>query len=134
MEELKKWIEEELTVSEISDLVKNKDRVKEVIRITKDGKILFNVDLTKLSAKQIVCLYMIGKVYARVAGYVDTESVSNRELLALNMPEGTIGYTLKELRDERTIVAEKAGIHRILYTEIGRILNSVLENTPGKVK
>ena len=127
MEELKKWVQEELTVSETSDLVRNRDKVKKAIRITIDGRIIFNVDLTGLSAKQIVSLYMIGKVYANVAGYVDTETVSNRELSEeLRMPGGTIGFVLMELRNERTIVAEKAGVHRILYSEIEQVLDSVL--------
>jgi len=130
MEELKKWIKEELTVSPVDDLVNSKDKVKEVLGISSDGKIVFKVNLAKLTARETISLYMIGKVYAKVAGYVDTEAVTNKELIEeLKLPEGTIGYTLKELQDERIIVAEKAGIHRILYAKIGRILDTVLEKT-----
>lgn len=128
MEELKKWVKEELTVTEVNELARYKEKVKELIGITSDGMIVFKVDSTKLSAKEIICLYMIGKVYAHVAGYVDEESVTNRELIeALNLPEGTIGYALKELRDRKIIIAEKAGIHRILYNKIGVVLGGVLK-------
>ena len=128
MEELKKWVKEELTVTEVNELSRHKETVKELIRITSDGMIVFKVDSTKLSAKEIICVYMIGKVYAYVAGYVDEESVTNRELIgALNLPEGTIGRSLKELRDRKFIIAKKTGIHSILHNSIEEILKNVLE-------
>ena len=127
MEELKKWVKEELTVTEVNELTRHKEKVKELIGITSDGMIVFKVDSTKLTAKEIICLYMIGKVYAHVAGYIDEESVSNKELIeALNLPEGTIGRALKELRDRKFIIAEKTGIHRILYDKIEDILEDIL--------
>jgi len=98
LEELKKWVKEELTVTEVNELRRHKEKVKELIGITSGGMVVFKADSTKLSAKEIICLYMIGKVYARVAGYVDEDSVANKELIeALNLPEGTIRYALKEL-------------------------------------
>ena len=128
MEELKKWVKEELTVTEVNELTRHKEKVKELIGITSDGMVVFKVDSTKLTAKEIICLHIIGKVYAHVAGYVDEESVSNKELIeALNLPEGTIGYALKELRDRKFVIAEKTGIHRILYNKIGGILEDILK-------
>lgn len=127
MEELKKWVKEELTVTEINELARHKEKVKELIRVTSEGTVVFKVDSTKLSAKEIICLYMIGKVYAHVAGYIEKESVSNKELIgALNLPEGTVGRTLKELRDRKFIIAEETGIHRIFYDKIGIVLGNIL--------
>ena len=127
LEELKKWVKEELTVTEVNELARHKEKLKELIGITSDGMVVFKVDSTKLSAKEIICLYMIGKVYAHVAGYVDKESVANKELIgALNLPEGTVGRALKELRDRKFIVAEETGIHRIFYDKIGIVSNSIL--------
>lgn len=128
MEELEKWVKEELTVTEVNELARHKEKVKELIGITSDGMVVFKADSTKLSATEIVCLYMIGRVYAHVAGYIDEESVANKELIgALNLPEGTIGRALKELRDRKIIIAEKTGIHRIPYAKIGGILENILK-------
>lgn len=130
MEELKKWVKEELTVMEVNELARHKEKVKELIGITSDGMVVFKVDSTKLSAKETICLYMIGKVYAHVAGYVDEESVANKELIeVLNIPEGTIGRALKELRDRKFVIAEKTGIHRIRYDKMGSILEDILASS-----
>lgn len=128
MEELKKWVKEELTVTEIDTIAKNKEKVKQLIGITADGRIIFKVDTSRLLAKEIICLYMIGKVYAQIVGYVDTESVTNKELIeALRLPEGTIGYSLKELRDERLIIAERTGVHHVSHDKIGDVLDNILK-------
>lgn len=128
MEELKNWVKEELKVNKINGLTKHREKVKELIGITQDGMIIFKVDSTKLSVKEIICLYMIGKVYAHVAGYIETESVANKELIgALNLPQGTARRTLKELRDRKIIIADKSGIHRIQYDKIGDILENILQ-------
>ena len=127
LEELKRWVKEELTVTEVNELARHKEKIKELIGITSNGMIVFKVDSTRLSAKENICLHMIGKVYAHVAGYVDKESMSNKELIgALNLPEGTIGRALKELRDKKFIIAEETGIHRILYDKIGLVLDKIL--------
>jgi len=128
LEELKKWVKEELTVTEIDTIAKNKEKVKQLIGITADGRIIFKVDTSRLLAKEIICLYMIGKVYAQIVGYVDTESVTNKELIeALRLPEGTIGYSLKELRDERLIIAERTGVHHVSHDKIGDVLDNILK-------
>lgn len=117
-----------MTVTEIDSLARNKEKVKQLIGITTDGKIIFKMDTTKLLAKETICLYMIGKVYAKIAGYIDAETVTNKELIeALRLPEGTIGYTLKELRDEKLIIAEKTGVHHISHDKIGAVVDNILK-------
>ena len=133
MEELKKWVKEELTVTEVNELARNKEKVKELIRVTSEGTVVFRVDSTRLSAKEIIYLYMIGKTYAHVAGYVDKESVSNKELIGtLNLPEGTVGRTLKELRDGKYIIAGGTGIHRVVYGKMGIVLDDILRKIQKK--
>ena len=128
MEELEEWVKKELTVTREDYLIRNKDKVKKVIGITMNGEVLFKVDVERLAAREVICLYMIGKVYANLAGYVDTEIVTNKELIeTLKMPEGTVKYTLKELRDDKFIVAEKPGFHRIIYNKIGGILETIVK-------
>lgn len=130
MEDLKKWVKEELTVTEIDTLAKNKEKVKQLIGVTNDGRIIFKVDTSRLLAKEIICLHMIGKAYAQIAGYTDTEAVTNKELIeTLRLPEGTIGYTLKELRDEKVIVSEKTGVHHISHDKVEIVIDSILKKT-----
>jgi len=128
LEDLRKWVKEELTVTEMDNLAKNKEKVKQLIGITTDGRIVFKVDTSNFLAKEVICLYMIGKAYALVAGYVEIETVTNKELIeALRLPEGTIAYTLKDLRDEKLIIAERTGIHHISHDKIGAVIDNILK-------
>ena len=66
--ELKKRIIEEMTVDYSNALEKIFDLAKQFIRITKDGKV-FILFKDKLSGKEQILLYLIGKLYAKEAGF-----------------------------------------------------------------
>jgi len=71
---------------------------------------------------------MIGKSYAQIAGYSDTEAVTNKELVeSLGLPEGTIRNSLKALRDDRLIIAERTGVHHILHNQVGAVVDSIFK-------
>ena len=133
-EELKRRILEEMTVSYSSKLEKNFELAKQFIRLTPEGTVEILVR-DKLSGKEQILLYLVGKMYAKEAGYVTDENVGNSELLEqLGFPVGSLLPFLKELRDEnqiRQIKRENNVFHSVAPALIDNILTSV-SNKLGK--
>lgn len=106
---LNKRIIEEMTVDYSNALEKNFDLAKQFIRITREGKvdILFK---DKLSGKDWILLYLIGKLYAKEAGFIATDDVGNKELMGeLSITKGSLLPWLKDLRDKNKIKQVKKG-------------------------
>jgi hypothetical protein len=126
--DLKKRITEEMTVDYSNALEKNFDLAKQFIRITKDGKvdILFK---DKLSGKDQIILYLIGKLYAKEAGFITMDDVANKELMdKLGIPQGSLLPWLKDLRDKNRIKQVKRGQythHNIPVSLVERTLKTV---------
>lgn len=127
---LKRKIIEEMTVDYGSALEKNFDLAKQLIRITKDGKIdvLFK---DKLTGKENISLYLIGKLYAKEAELVPTDDAGNNELMdELGVPKGSLLPWLKELRDGhkiKTITKGKYTYHAIALNIVEKTLKDILE-------
>ena len=125
---LKKRIIDEMTVDYSSALEKNFDLAKQFVRITKEGKldILFK---EKLTGKEQVMLYLIGKLYAKEAGLSTTDDVGNKELMdELGIPEGSVLPWLKGLRDKKKISPIKKGRythHRIQINVVEKTLRGI---------
>lgn len=128
LEPLKQRIIEEMTVDYSNALEKNFELAKQFIRITKDGKvdILFK---NKLSGKEQILLYLIGKLYAKEAGFTATDGAGNKELMdELGIPQGSLFPWLKELRDKNKIKQVKKGrytYHNIPVNLVERTLKSI---------
>ena len=127
-ESLKKRILEEMTVDYANALEKNFDLAKQFMRITQDGKVDVIVK-ERISGKEKILLYLIGKLYAKEAGFSPTDDVSNKELMdELGIPEGSLLPWLKELRDKNKIKQIKKGktvYHRIPINAVERTLKSI---------
>jgi len=106
---LKKRIIEEMTVDYASALEKNFDLAKQLVRITKDGKIDVQFK-EKLTGEMRLLLYLIGKLYAKEAGLAATDDAGNKELMdELGIPEGSLLPWLKNLREKKKIKQVKRG-------------------------
>lgn len=129
---LKERISEEMTVDYSSALEKNFDLAKQFIRITKDGKVDI-LDKEKLTGEEEILLYLIGKLYAKEAGFAATAEVGNKELLdELGIPEGSLFPWLKYLRDENRIKQVKRG--RYAYHVIPpNLVEKTLKNAERKI-
>jgi len=125
---LKQRILEEMTVNYSSNLEKNFDVAKRLIRITPDGFVEILVR-EKLGGKDQIVLYLIGKMYAKEVGYVSDEYVGNGELLErLGFPVGSLLPFLKELRDQnlvRQVKRENNVFHTVPPAKIEEILNTI---------
>lgn len=127
-DKLKKRIINEMTVDYSSSLEKNFDLAKQFIRITKGGK----VDLLfkeRLTGKEQILLYLIGKLYAKEAGFSSTNDVGNKELMdELGIPKGSVLPWLKGLRDKRKINQLKKGRnthHNIQINAVEKTLRGI---------
>jgi hypothetical protein len=125
---LKQRIINEMTVDYSSSLEKNFDLAKQFMRITKEGK----VDILakdKLSGKEQISLYLIGRLYAKEAGFSATDDVGNKELMnELGIPKGSLLPWLKQLRDENKIKPIKSGKythHIIALNMVEKILRKI---------
>lgn len=127
-EKLKQRILKEMTATYSGTLEKNFDLAKQFIRITKDGKVdvLFK---EKLSGIEKILLYLIGKLYAKEAGYAPVDEVGNKELMdELGIPLGSLLPWLKELRDKNKIKQIKKGrrtFHTIPINLVERTLRII---------
>jgi len=131
--DLRTRITQEMTVNYSSALEKNFDFAKQFMRITKEGK----VDILakdKLSGKVQILLYLIGKLYAKEAGFAATDEVGNKELLdELGIPEGSLLPWLKDLRDTNRIKQVKRG--RYAYHAIPvNLVEKTLKSVEGKLR
>ena len=125
---LKKKILEEMTVGYANALEKNFDLAKQFIRITQDGKVDVIVK-DRVNGKEKILLYLIGKLYAKEAGFSPTDDVGNKELMdELGIPRGSLLPWLKELRDKNRIKQIKKGKtvrHRIPINIVEKTLKSI---------
>jgi len=125
---LKQKIIDEMTVDYSNALEKYFDLAKQFIRITKDGKVdVLHKD--KLNGKEQILLYLIGKLYAKEAGFSVTDDVGNSEFLnELGIPKGSLLPWLKELRDGNKIKPIKKGKfthHTISVNMVEKTLKSI---------
>ncbi len=124
-EALKKKILDEMTVDYADSLEKNLDLAKHFTRITKEGKVEVLVK-DKVSGKEQILLYLIGKIYAKEAGLAETDEVGNSELIKeLGIPVGSLLPWLKELRDKnkiRQIRRERNVYHTVPVNQIEDVL------------
>lgn len=134
---LKRKIIEEMTVDYGSALEKNFDLAKQLIRITKDGKIdvLFK---DKLTGTENISLYLIGKLYSKEAELTPTDDAGNKELMdELGVPKGSLLPWLKELRDENKIKTNTKGKyahHTIALNFVEKTLKEILKKVSKEGK
>lgn len=128
--DFKARIRDEMMVDYASALEKNFALAKTFVAITGEGKVEVLVK-EKLTGKQQILLYLIGKLYAHEAGLAKTNDVGNKELMnELGMPKGSLLPGLKQLRDKKQIEQVKSGgytHHRVCINLVAKILGRIEE-------
>ena len=134
---LKQKIIEEMTVDYANALEKNFDLVKQLTRITKDGKVDVIVK-DKLTGKENILLYLIGKLYAKEAELAATNDVGNQELMdELGVPKGSLLPWLKDLREENKInqiARGKYTYHAIALNVLEKTLKEIIKKVSKEGK
>jgi hypothetical protein len=130
--DLRKRILEEMTVDYANKLEKNFNLAKQFIRITKEGKVDILIK-DKISGKEQILLYLVGKIYAKEAGLAETDEVGNDELMKeLGIRVGSLLPWLKELRDKKKIRQIRHGknvYHTIPVNQIEEVLKALEKKT-----
>lgn len=132
--DLKKTILAEMVVDEGGALERNFLDAKQLLSLTKDGKVkLHNREL--LTPSEQVLLYLIGKIYAKTAALTTSEWVGNAEILEeLGLPRGTLDPALKDLRDGNRIKQKREGklvSHSLPVHSVGRVLETLMAKKNG---
>jgi len=124
---MREWVRRSMIVEPSKLLWQHKDRVTRHVLLDPSGGIQL-VPKEAQSAKGKVVAYFVGKQYA-VAGELSQESsVENQELeTKLNLPKGTIGRVVKELRDAHLIQALAEGRHVLPITNLLQALTLLEE-------
>lgn len=134
---LKQKIIEEMTVDYANALEKNFNLAKQLIRITKDGKVDVIVK-DKLTGKENILLYLIGKLYAKEAELTATNDVGNQELMdELGVPKGSLFPWLKDLREENKInpiTRGKYTYHAIALNVLEKTLKEIIKKVSKEGK
>jgi len=129
-ERLRKRILEEMTVDYSRILGQNLDLAKQFIRLSENGDVEVLVR-EKLSGKEKILLYLIGKLYAKEGRLTPTDEVGNNELMEkLGMPSGSLLPWLKGLRDEnkiKQIERERHTYHSIPINQVERTLKEIMK-------
>jgi CRP-like cAMP-binding protein len=131
---LRKRILEEMTVNYSNALEKNFELAKQFIRITREGKVevLFK---DRLTGKEQILLYLIGKLYAKEAGLSTSESVDNKELMnELGIRIGSLLPWLKELRKNPGIKQIKKEKRRVEHYIPVNLIERVLQRIDKKLR
>jgi hypothetical protein len=123
-----------MTVNYANILEKNFELAKQFIRITKEGKVDVLIR-DKISGKEQILLYLIGKLYAKEAGLATSEFVNNRELMnELGIPRGSLLPWLMQLRKRPGIKQIKKGNsveHYIPINLVERVLKQIVKKLRG---
>ena len=119
---LRKRILDEMVTDHASALERNLELAKRFVNVTDEGKVEI-VLKDRLSVKEKILLYLIGKLYAKEAGLAERSDVGNEELRdELGSPDGSITGRLTDLRKEKKIEQTKKGMHRIPINLVERTL------------
>jgi hypothetical protein len=130
-DELKKWIENELTLEDTSQVLDQvKDKVKQLIRLTKDGN--FMPIPSGLTDKDICYLYFVARAYSLKAGYVESDEVKNEDLKVSlkKINPASIDTYIAEMRNDGLIEQVRIGVHKINYLKMPSGLEEILSK-PG---
>jgi len=129
MTSLKEKIMAEMVVDYGDTLERNFELAKKFIRIANNGKIDV-ITRKSITGKELIQLYLIGKIYAKEAGLCESEEVTNKELInELSIPEGSLLPWTKDLRDNKKITSAKPGTHAIPVNLIEKTLKEVETKT-----
>ena len=132
-DDLKSRIVSEMTDDYSNALERNFDLAKQLLRVTKEGKVsvLFK---DKLTGEEQITLYLIGKLYAKEAGFIEKQEVDNKELMEeLSMPKGSLLPGLKNLRYKKKVKQIKIG-RNVLHTIPVNLVEKNLKDIGNKLK
>jgi len=112
-------VRQKLTIDEGELMDAQLDALRKYIGLTKDGKVVFKVDKSKLSQRHRILLYAIGKYLAHEANYVTEPHVTLEELVnELGLGYMAASARCSELRREGLLLSVERGMFRVLIRPV----------------
>jgi hypothetical protein len=116
-------VRQKLTVDEGESSDWQLDALKNYIGLTRDGKVIFQVERSKLSQRHRILLYAIGKYLAHEAGYASEPHVTIEELAnELGLRFTDTGIKCSELWREGLLLSTEKGYRVLLHRAVETIL------------
>jgi hypothetical protein len=78
-----------------------------------------------------ILLYFLGRLAGKRLGYIEDDSISQKEVIEFytphGIPEGTIKVSLKQLREERLIVGATTGRYKTGFDKLEKIQKIIIK-------
>jgi len=133
--DLSSWVRSNMTVDDSSIMMTHKESVSRLVSLSNDGKVILLKDRKLFSSRQLVVLYLLGKLFAKVANYSTSRAAVNSEIAyELGVPKGTVGRCLMELREMGHVRPSQDEGNELLPSAIPAVLEELLlaGNSDGK--
>lgn len=119
---------EELIYDDMEEFEKLVPKVKQIVRVKKDGTPIIVCNRRKLSQSELIACYLIGKFFAKKLELTETDTATNKEITGtFRINERVVGARLKDLRDEGILEQVSRGEHKISTVGLEDFLNKLLE-------
>jgi len=129
---LKELIREQLIIDEQSIISDILPKVRELIRLTKDGKPLIVADKSRIPKIYHVLLYLVGKKLAYLAELTDSPEASIKEISStLDFPENYTRALLSELLSKGLIRRSERGLYVAETMRIREIVSMIESKLRG---
>ena len=130
-ENLKNVIKKELIMNEQEIIMEILPKVKRLIRLTNDGKVILVADKSRIPKIYQLLLYLIGKRLAKMAELVESPDASIKELSEeLGFPENYTRALLSELSSKNLITRSEKGLYNVKPLQIQEAI-SIIESKLG---
>ena len=102
-------------------------KVEKLVKIKKNGSPVIVCNENKLTQKEIMMLYIIGKFFAKQLGLSETESAFNKEIAeAYGLKDNVVGARITELKDDKYIEKISTGEHKVSTVKLEEFLDKLL--------
>ena len=103
-------------------------KVEKVVKVKKEnGTPVIVCDEKKLSQKEKIMLYLIGKFFAKQLKLSETESATNKEIAKwLKLKENVVSARMSDLREEKLVEQVSKGEHKISTAKLDDFLDELL--------
>lgn len=102
---------------------------------TKTGRVVPKPGYTRLTTRQKVIAYLLGKKVAYLLGKSDSETAAAKEIpLETGLPKGTVGPKLKELSEARLVSQTDSSEYYVGPHQVGLALDDLkkgISNEPS---
>lgn len=123
----KKEILEDLIYDENLEFERVVPKVKKIVQVRGSGEPVIVCNREKLSQREIIAVYLIGKYFAKELELNENNSAANKEIAeALRLDVSVVGARIKDLRDDGLVEKVSRGKHKIVTVKLEKFLDNLI--------